>query len=81
MIKAGEKWYSTVSSPASDTTPVNMSYWLPKIEKYTEKVWEQAGVNILLNDKLKILFSYRVEFSFHSFFILSLILYVFSFVF
>ena len=48
MIKAGEKWYSTVSSLASDTTPVNMSYWLPKIEKYTEKVWEQAGVNILL---------------------------------
>ncbi|XP_023346478.1 CCAAT/enhancer-binding protein zeta [Eurytemora carolleeae] len=41
VIKAGEKWYSTVSSPASDTTPVNMSYWLPKIEKYTEKVWEQ----------------------------------------
>jgi len=48
VMKSGEKWYDTIKS-VSDTllnqnpegeSSSSLSYWLPKVDKYADKVWE-----------------------------------------
>jgi len=45
VIKTGEKWFSSINTPVAESVPGNMPYWLPKIIKYTEKVWAAEVVN------------------------------------
>ena len=44
--EGGGKWYSAINTPATDSSPANLNYWLPKLEKYATKVWD---LSILLS--------------------------------